>query len=209
MAKQYLFYYFQIISYVTTQLLLLNCSVITDSLKPNSVNQWGAGRQRKTYLEENTRVRMFSFHRTDADEIELSRVIIWQHVDLGVWSIQAFLPRGDLVMCSEVTEGVVSRFEAVWTAEAFLYERSMLGHGYKSVLVWHHLYDWRVDVLDVQQTTCNEMTKVKQLKQDMKDTISKFYNLNCKKFIFKKLFINIQLSCTTRNCPHHQRHPRL
>lgn len=52
-------------------------------------------------------------------------------------------------MCLEVTEGVVSRFESVWTLEAFLDERSMLGHGYKPVLVWHHLYDWRVDVLDV------------------------------------------------------------
>ncbi len=60
-------------------------------------------------------------------------------------------------MCSEVTEGVISRFKGVWTAKAFLDERAMLRHGNKSILVWHHLYDWRVDKLDVQQITCNEM----------------------------------------------------
>lgn len=106
-------------------------------------------RERWMYLKENTRVRWFGFHQTNTDDIELSRVIICQLTDHGVWSARAFLPRGDSVMCLEVTKGVVSRFEAVWTAEAFLDERAVLGHGYESVLVWHHLYDWRVDVLDI------------------------------------------------------------
>lgn len=101
-------------------------------------------------LEDNTCVRWFGFHH--AYEVELSRIVVLEIIDHGVRSTLAFLTGGDTVMCSEVAEGVVSRFEAVWTAEAFLDEGTMLGHSYKSILVCHHLYYWRVYKLNVQQT---------------------------------------------------------